>query len=181
MLCQVLRGLASLLGQGEEGVVFCAALALACMSLSEVTCHTLLGLPSVPPHAEEPGGSSFRSFWLTRHYCLPAYILFLSGLQALLCAGSGPAAAQTARFALSCLAAEEVGHALVLGIPAFPFLLDGLCSCLLEEEPGGSWFADVLVGLFVCQSLLLMVCILPASRCGPSKGTTWLQGTTKDC
>ncbi|XP_048875767.1 uncharacterized protein LOC125746139 [Brienomyrus brachyistius] len=74
-----------------------------------------------------------------------------AGLQALLCAGSGPAAAQTACFALSCLAAEEAGHALVLVSSAFPPPAGRPVLLPAGGRPDGAWFAAVAVGALVSQ------------------------------
>jgi hypothetical protein len=63
---------------------------------------------------------------------------------------AGPEAGQTACFALSCLVTEEDGHALVLGSPSLPSLLDALLYRLQTEDQDSAWFA----AMYVCHSIL---------------------------
>jgi len=48
---------------------------------------------------------------------------------------------QTACFALSCLANDEDGHALLMESTSVPALLDGLLQLLQSPEPDSIWFA----------------------------------------
>ncbi len=48
---------------------------------------------------------------------------------------------QTVCFALSCLANDEDGHALLMESTSVPALLDGLLLLLQSPDPDSIWFA----------------------------------------
>lgn len=65
----------------------------------------------------------------------------VSGLEVLLSSGAESDAAQTACFALSCLASKDDGHALLMESPSLPDLLDGLLDLLKSGGLDSTWFA----------------------------------------
>ncbi|KAJ8347001.1 hypothetical protein SKAU_G00284020 [Synaphobranchus kaupii] len=167
---EVLASLPTLLCEERESTVNYAALVAARLSLCEEACQRLLQHPSAPKtlrnlaqclahsHTDTAMNAAFavgrlcgteegRSLLLA----LEQEHQLVSSLQALLCEGRWPGAGQTACFALSSLLTEADGHALVLGSPAFPHLLDGLLRHLLEEEHDSAWFAAMTVKVIVSR------------------------------
>ncbi|XP_029622561.1 uncharacterized protein LOC115202605 [Salmo trutta] len=167
---QVLTSLLTLLDQGLESMVNSAALILARLSLCDVACQGLLRHPSAPStlgclvqclahsHTDTAMNAAFalgrlcgseRGRSLILRFA-PEYQLVHS-LQALMSEVAGPEAGQTACFALSCLVTEEDGHALVLGSPSLPSLLDALLYRLQTEDQDSAWFAAMAVKVFVSR------------------------------
>ncbi|KAJ8286811.1 hypothetical protein GJAV_G00043530 [Gymnothorax javanicus] len=167
---EVLANLPTLLGQKQESTMNYAALVVARLSLCEQACQQLLQHPSAPhmlrslaqclahSHTDTAMNAAFALGRLCgtedgRSQILalePKYQL-VSRLQTLLCEGRWRGAGQTACFALSSLVTEAEGHALVLGSPAFPLLLDGLLRHLQEEEHDSAWFAALTVKVLVSR------------------------------
>ncbi|KAJ8408664.1 hypothetical protein AAFF_G00252990 [Aldrovandia affinis] len=173
---EVVGSLPALLGQDRESTVNYAALIAARLSLCERACrdllrhasapHTLRSLARCLGHSHTEGHShtdtAMNAAFAVGRLCgseegkslilaLEQEHQLVGSLQALLCEGTWPGAGQTACFALSCLATEEDGHALVLGSSAFPGLLDGLLRHLLEEEHDSAWFAAMTVKVLVSR------------------------------
>ncbi|KAG7476469.1 hypothetical protein MATL_G00083090 [Megalops atlanticus] len=167
---EVLGSLSALLDQDRESTVNYAALILARLSLCEAACQALLRHSSANDtlrslarclahsHTDTAMNAAFALGRLCGNEEGRRIILALeqehrlvSSLQALLCEGAGPGAGQTACFALSCLATEEDGHALVLGSSAFPSVMEGLLRCLQEEDHDSVWFAAMTVKVLVSQ------------------------------
>ncbi|XP_041915616.1 uncharacterized protein LOC121680347 isoform X2 [Alosa sapidissima] len=170
VLGQVLESLSHLLGHARESMVNSAALILAQLSLCEEACHSLLSQPSATRTlsrlaqclAHSDTDTAMNAAFAVGRLCGSeqgrTLILaqarehqLVSSLQALLCSGAGPEPGQTACFALSCLATEEDGHALVLDSPSFPGLMDGLLQLLQRPEHDSTWFAALTAKVLVSR------------------------------
>ncbi|KAL7838242.1 hypothetical protein AOLI_G00266460 [Acnodon oligacanthus] len=169
---QVLENVLCLLDNGRENIVNSAALILARLSLCEMACRKLISHSSgsrtirrlaqclAHSHTDTAMNAAFAIGRLCGSEQGRRVILaeakeykLASSLQALLSNGAGPEAGQTACFALSCLASEDDGHALLMESSSFPALLNGLLGLLKSGDPDSTWFAAMTVRVFVSRPI----------------------------
>ncbi|XP_051750422.1 uncharacterized protein LOC127513015 isoform X1 [Ctenopharyngodon idella] len=165
---EALERLSVLLENERENTVNSAALILARLSLCEETCEKVLSYSSACEtfrrlaqclscsHKDTAMNAAFAVGRLCGSRQARILILreakeqqLVSRLQALLSSGSGVEMGQTACFALSCLANDEDGHALLMESTSVPALLDGLLQLLQSPEPDSIWFAAMTVRVLV--------------------------------
>ncbi|XDV20038.1 hypothetical protein PO909_025420 [Leuciscus waleckii] len=167
---EVLESLSLLLENERENTVNSAALVLARLSLCEETCEKVLSHSSAfktfrrlaqclsCSHKDTAMNAAFAVGRLCGSRQAKILILreakehqLVSQLQALLSSGPGVEMGQTACFALSCLANDEDGHALLMESTSIPALLDGLLQLLQSPEPDSIWFAAMTVRVLVSR------------------------------
>ncbi|XP_067263451.1 uncharacterized protein [Chanodichthys erythropterus] len=167
---EALERLSVLLENERENTVNSAALVLARLSLCEETCEKVLSYSSACEtfrrlaqclscsHKDTAMNAAFAVGRLCGSRQARILILreakehqLVSQLQALLSSGSGVEMGQTACFALSCLANDEDGHALLMESTSVPALLDGLLQLLQSPEPDSIWFAAMTVRVLVSR------------------------------
>lgn len=167
---EVLESLSVLLENERENTVNSSALVLARLSLCEETCEKVLSHSSAHEtfrrlaqclscsHKDTAMNAAFAVGRLCGSKQAKILILreakehqLVSNLQALLSSGSGVEMGQTACFALSCLANDEDGHALLMESTSVPALLDGLLQLLQSPEPDSIWFAAMTVRVLVSR------------------------------
>ncbi|KAK2911470.1 hypothetical protein Q8A67_003603 [Cirrhinus molitorella] len=167
---EVLEILSVLIENERENTVNSAALILARLFLCEETCEKVLSYSSACKifrcltkclscsHKDTAMNAAFAVGRLCGSRQAKILILreakehqLVSRLQALLLSGSGVEIGQTVCFALSCLANDEDGHALLMESTSVPALLDGLLQLLQSPDPDSIWFAAMTVRMLVSQ------------------------------
>ncbi|XP_050966636.1 uncharacterized protein LOC127165782 [Labeo rohita] len=170
VLYQVLEILSVLLENERENTVNSAALILARLFLCEETCEKVLSYSSACKifrcltqclscsHKDTAMNAAFAVGRLCGSRQAKILILreakehqLVSRLQALLLSRSGVEMGQTVCFALSCLANDKDGHALLMESTSVPDLLDGLLQLLQSPDPDSIWFAAMTVRMLVSQ------------------------------
>ncbi|KAK7173753.1 hypothetical protein R3I93_003547 [Phoxinus phoxinus] len=170
MFNEVLESLSVLLENDRENTVNSAALVLARLSLCEETCEKVLSHSSAfktfrrlaqclsCSHKDTAMNAAFAVGRLCGSRQAKILILreakehqLVNRLQALLSSGPGVEMGQTACFALSCLANDEDGHALLMESTSIPALLDGLLQLLQSPEADSIWFAAMTVRVLVSR------------------------------
>ncbi|XP_042580999.1 uncharacterized protein LOC109064978 isoform X2 [Cyprinus carpio] len=166
----VLESLSVLLENERENTVNSAALILARLSQCEETCEKVLSHSSACKifrcltqclscsHKDTAMNAAFAVGRLCGSKQAKILILrvakehqLVSRLQTLLLSGSGVEMGQTVCFALSCLANEEDGHALLMESTCVPTLLNGLLQLLQSPDPDSIWFAAMTVRILVSR------------------------------
>ncbi|XP_043096586.1 uncharacterized protein LOC122346021 [Puntigrus tetrazona] len=166
----VLERLSVLLENERENTVNSAALILARLSLCEETCEKVLSHSSsckIFRCLAQCLSCSYKDTAMNAAFAVgrlcgsrQAKTLVLEAakehqlvrrLQALLLSGPGMEMGQTVCFALSCLANDEDGHALLMESATVPALLDGLLHLLQSPDPDSIWFAAMTVRMLVSR------------------------------
>ncbi|XP_066516356.1 uncharacterized protein [Hoplias malabaricus] len=167
---QVLENVVCLLEHEKENVVNSVALILARLSLCEKACQKLASCSSASRtfsclaqclahnHTDTAMNAAFTIGRLCGSEQGRSVILakakecrLVCSLQALLSNGAVQEAGQTACFALSCLASEDDGHALLMEASSVPAFLNSLLRLLKSGDPDSTWFSAMVVRVFVSR------------------------------
>ncbi|KAI7813022.1 hypothetical protein IRJ41_013808 [Triplophysa rosa] len=167
---QVLESVSIHLENEKENTANSAALILAQLSLCEEACQKILSHPSASKtfrclakcllcsHKDTAMNAAFAVGRLCGSGQAKNLILreteeqqLVYRLQSLLSSGTGVEMCQTACFALSCLAKDEDGHALLMESTCISAVLDALLQLLQSTEPDTVWFAAMMLRVLVSR------------------------------
>ncbi|XP_056600847.1 uncharacterized protein LOC130418780 isoform X2 [Triplophysa dalaica] len=167
---QVLESVSIHLDNETENTANSAALILAQLSLCEEACQKILSHPSASKtfrcltkcllcsHKDTAMNAAFAVGRLCGSGQAKNLIMretkeqqLVYKLQSLLSSGTGLEMCQTACFALSCLAKDEDGHALLMESTCISAVLNALLQLLQSAEPDSVWFAAMTLRVLVSR------------------------------